>query len=373
MKRRRQAESKHSRKDLVEALVRLTPALSINNALDYTGLLSLRGDSIAAFDGEVGISFPFESGVRATIPAKPFIELMKKAKANDVTLNVSGGELQIRCGKLEAAITTSEITIPLPSTSEDGWEEIPAGYLNALEFASFCAADDISKGILSCVRAIGNEVTGCDTYRLMLARMEGSFPEGVQFFVPAAQAKTISSHKPTHFKVSEGIVHLINDGDGILSLMTMNGIYPDVSSVLVVEGEEIPLPASELLRILSSVEVLAEDALHAKGKKVMVEIETGKITCSSLSRHGRAKEEIEADCKVQTPITFFVNSTFLEDILPITSSMVHNDRMLKFEGGNFCYVACKITEAATSTEAATPPPQPRPTYANHDLDDDIPF
>jgi DNA polymerase III sliding clamp (beta) subunit (PCNA family) len=84
------------RKDLLERLDLITPALASHDLIPILTHFCFTGTEIVAFSDQIGASVPFKSEFRGGVPGVTMLQLLKASKAKDVELLAAENELQIK-------------------------------------------------------------------------------------------------------------------------------------------------------------------------------------------------------------------------------------------------------------------------------------
>ena len=337
-------QSKGNRGELDLKLGVVRGAMAANAAIEQAGYVMLGEGYLSAFDGEVSIHAYIETPLpKACVMAKPFMELVKRGAADQVELKMVGDQLHFKCGRTTATLPTKQLTHPFPVSMMNDleWFDIPNGFLSALSVCASACSTDISDGLLTTVKTRGNELYGCDRFRLAHYALAVE-PFAGWLYIPSSKVPLISKHEPDSLAVEQGMLHFLNKQGDCVSVATMTGTYPDAEKVLkqASTGPKLDLPTGPLADALGRVEILAQES--AVGRQVAVTIENGELICTAQSQYGWVKEVVPCtyDGKL---ISFHVHAEHLKYILNsgVGGQVVNSETMLKFESEGLEYVVCK--------------------------------
>lgn len=323
------------RQDLIQAIEYVKPGLSNTVSVEMSDNLIFTEDFITTFNGEVAVSHPFRTGLRAGVKADEFIKLLKKINSEEISLATSEDEIILEGGSTEAGFKFLP-GVEWPDTGiggiKDGdWKDLPKDLPDALKFCKFSVSTDISQGLLTCLRAEKGEMISCDRYRLTLYRMKGRMEET---YIPGNVVDDLIKHSPTHMTKAGEWVHFINKFGTIFTIRPLLGEYPPVKQLFDVEGEEAELPGKPLK------EMMGRAGIMAINNTVRIVIEPGKIICDGSNEQGWVKETMKTDYKGRL-ILFNINSKFLTEILEHSNKVIIGETALLFNGPQFQHVVCR--------------------------------
>jgi len=326
------------RQKLLDAINKIKPGISSNSIVEQSDLILFDETRLVSYNDEVAVSVPFESGIKGGIPSTELAKLLQKLTKDEIEVSQEEDQLVLKCGNTKAGLRIQEVEMPpLDFDSEKiEWHDLPKDFADAIKFCLFSAATDISKGVLTCLLVSKNVVASCDNYRLSRYEMSGEVSEDL--LIPNEAAKTLFNHRSDSFAKAFNWIHFDNSDEIVFSCRMMDGEYPDISKLFDVEGEELVIP-KELKDVLARTEILASDT--EVGKKIMITLSKGKMTCRGESIAGWVTETINAKYAGKK-MSFEVDPLHLSQILDHADIAKVSDSKIRFDGEKFIHVIALV-------------------------------
>jgi len=139
---------KISRTELLDKLLRVSPALLANESIPVMSHFWFTGTQLVAFNDQISISVPFESDLIGAVPGALFLSLLKNSKARDIRLEITDGVLKVRAGR------TSTFTLSLLDDDHIAFE-IPTP--KARQYFKPKRRQQFLDGIQSCLMSVGSD------------------------------------------------------------------------------------------------------------------------------------------------------------------------------------------------------------------------
>lgn len=321
------------RQELLKAINSIKPGLSENSIVQQADLVLFDTDRVMSYNDEIAVSMPFDSGIMGGIPANELLKLLQKMEKDEIKTTTKENQIIFQCGRTKAGFNVKEVEAPeLGIDDKIKWKNLPKDFIEAMMFCIFSAATDISKGILTCLKAEEKEMVTCDNFRLTQYKMASKVAPPL--LIPYQSARALINHQPVKFAISDNWLHFQGEDGSVLSCRTMEGDYPDIDHLFEVEGITVPLPP-ELKKTLGRTEVLAED--NETGKSISLTLDKGKITCHGESVEGWVTETIKTDYD-DKKVSFKINPGMLSQILDKVNEAQIGDTKIRFDGDNFVHV-----------------------------------
>jgi len=138
---------KISRIELLDKLLRVSPALLANESIPVMSHFWFTGTQLITFNDQISISVPFESELVGAVPGTLFLNLLKNSKARDIRLEVTDGKLKVRAGKTS--------TFNLSLLDDDFAFDIPTP--KARQYFKPKRRRQFLDGIKSCLMSVGSD------------------------------------------------------------------------------------------------------------------------------------------------------------------------------------------------------------------------
>jgi DNA polymerase III sliding clamp (beta) subunit (PCNA family) len=189
--------------------------------------------------------------------------------------------------------------------------------------------------ILTAVHITPEMMEASDRFRAAQYTIETNVENNI--LVPADYIPAILSITPTHFAVAQGWVHFKNTDSVICSarVLEIEQKFPDISSVMNVEGEVMKFP-SNIIDSIESAEVFGK-ATYELASRVDFTFKKGALIIESSGDFGWYKETIRTDYDGDD-MEFGITPSLFKYILQQKQTFVHTGRALLFSTDNWKYL-----------------------------------
>ncbi len=330
---------KINREELMSALRVVRPGLASKEMIEQSTSFAFMGERVVTYNDEISISHPVKDlNITGAIKAEELYELLGRLTGEEIGIRVTESEVIIRSGKARAGFTLQrEITLPLVKTEEiSSWKKLPEGLPAVMQFCLFSCSNDMSRPVLTCVHLQKDGVVeSCDNYRATRYRMDVGLPFD-NVLIPGKTVEKLVQYEVEEVAESAGWLHFRTGEGTVFSCRTVEGEYPDVGSVLPVDGEEVVFP-KEIGGVLERASVFLKDTFLLD-KAVSVHLKDRKALVRVKGESGWFEEEIAASYSGE-PIAFSVNPVFLQEVCEkVQTCYLTEGRVIKFVGGNWEHV-----------------------------------
>ena len=328
------------RTELIAALEEVKPGLANKDIIAQSTSFVFTSDSITTFNDEISVYKPFKTGIDGAVRANELYSLLGKIKDEDIEISIVDNELIVKAGRKKAGIKLeAEIMLPLDEVDIEHTDfvKLPANFLKAISIASYCAAKDLSKPLLTCVCICEEDVIASDDFRIIRVNFDKSINTD-PILLPASVVKSLIKYDVKKLSHSPGWIHFHADDGLIFSARVLAGNFPPVDQFFNVKGNGLHFP-SGILEILDRAGVFTVGSTN--GDFVSVTVEDRIMTIKGEGDYGWLQET--ANCKYRgDKIEFSVDPAFLIDILKDLKKCVVGDGALLFEGDNFKHVVSLV-------------------------------
>jgi DNA polymerase III sliding clamp (beta) subunit (PCNA family) len=330
---------KIQRQTLVDALALLRPGLSNKDIIESGRCFSFHGDRIVTYNDFLSVCVPLQTGIEGAIQAEEFYKLLDKIKADELELTLVENEVRIKAGKTRAGLRISSKLLPALEPQSD-FQELPEGFLQALNFCQFSASRDMTKPHLTCIHIQGQFVTSSDNYRITETWTER--PSPYDFLLPADAVQHLARYNPTHLALDPAWAHFLDEKTGVMFSCHLKAGEPmDVAKFFEVEGQVVTLP-EELADALERTKIMVEgDSIL--DLKINLRLESGRLICRGDKNIGWVEEDLTIKYQGE-PVSMMVNPLFLADILGRTREMMVTPQVCMFWGDNFRHLMLRVAE-----------------------------
>ena len=334
------------RTELIAALEEVKPGLATKDIIAQSTSFVFGYDIITTFNDEISVMKPFKTEIMGAVRANELYSLLSKIKDEEIEIGIIENELIVKGKRSKAGIKLeAEIMFPLDEVDIEHtkFTKLPDNFLKAISIASYCAAKDLSKPLLTCAYIDGDVVTASDDFRIIQVNFDAEV-KSEPILLPASVVKFLVKYDVKRLSHSPGWIHFHANAcpgflDGLIfSARVLAGKFPEVEQFLEVKGKELHFPAG-VLEMLDRAGVFTADS--ASGDFVSVIVEDRTMIIKGKGDYGWLEET--ANCKYKgEKIEFDVDPSFLIDILKNLRKCIVGNGALLFEGDNFRHVVALV-------------------------------
>jgi DNA polymerase III sliding clamp (beta) subunit (PCNA family) len=285
------------------------------------------------------------TGVQGAVDAKTFLALLKQLKTKEIDIEQKTGCLLIRSGKTkEASMAFSDIALPLEELSlkKGEWVEVPQDFVTALKHCRHLVSKDTNKPIIMCVHVMGGWMYGSDGRKLTRYDLGEEAELFHELTFPGDCANAIIKHNPTQCMVDDTWIYFGNDDDTVLSVRSMDGLYPFEKCDKVIDefdGHVIDFPV-DLGTVLKRADIFSRDDMSGR-VAVVVNLTEGTTIITSKNFVGMYREECKND--YQGPeLLFSFPPGMLLDMADDVKTVKVNKNAILFEADLYTHVIALI-------------------------------
>jgi len=330
------------RHEFLTAIDKIKPGLAKSALIEESEMVLFEPERIFSYNDEIAISCPFHSGLNGAIHAKELHQLLSRLKKDEIKVKKKGDEFQFVCGNTSAGFKMIEDMSPPPLGIDDikAWNKLPSDFSDALGFCVFSAASNIGMGLLTCVKAEGDEMLSCDNYRATQYQMKGKLAKGVCLYIPQSTVGPLINHGPNKVHVTQSWIHFINPEGITFSCRTMDGEFPDISALMSEKGSKVDLP-EDMKDIMARTETLTDQSAGQIERLIEINIVKGNMICRGEGPAGWVEEKTKIKYNGKK-LNFVINSHFFSQILDQVNEVQIGERYLTFNGENFNHVMLQL-------------------------------
>ena len=258
-----------------------------------------------------------------TIPSKALKQIISSFPDELLTIETSGYEVSITCGKRRVGIygTEAEDFPPIPTVESGLVGKFEAAVLrDAIKHVAFAAATEDSRPVLTGIKV---EITGqdftfaaADGFRLAVykGKLMEPISEDTSFIIPGRALQEVnrligSQQEPVEFTVTKSQVLFRLENVELVSQL-IQGTFPNYSQFIPQSYDtRVVVDLGEFLRATRTASIFANDI-------VRLQIAKGCLTVSAQSEGLDSKEDIDATVQgAEAKIAF--NSKYLAEVLDV--------------------------------------------------------
>ena len=329
---RRKEETGIKTAELISALSKIRSGISTKGLVDGFGNYSLDDDMIRTYNDHICVSYPFKTGVVASVKAENLNAVLSKIDGETVELSIVDNSLLINGGNTKAGLIKTEGVKHIPIEGE--WKDLPEDFLHGLSLCSFSAADTMSMGILYCIYVNKKKLYSSDNYRISRYELEKEI--GDIFLIPAKSAEEVSKFPVNKYLLDKSWVHFKSDSGVIFSCRIVDGVYKDVDRFFEVQGKEFALP-TDIKKYVDSSLVMA-DGKREFEKKIEMGISKDSITLRGETESGWIESKVPCQIDIEENFKVSINPVFLNEVLNKSTSIIVREGKALFKSENFQHV-----------------------------------
>lgn len=328
-----------NKKELQQALEIVKPGLANKETFEQSNAFAFINGKVVTYNDEISVSHTVKGlDITGAIQANELYKLLSKLKTEEIEIEVTDNEIQIKAGRAKAGLTLqSEIKLPIESIGKIGkWQTLPENFNKAMQFTMGSCSRNMTQPLLTCVHVSKEGCEATDNFRIAQYLFDTPM-KAESFIIPANSVAVICKMKPTHVTNGEGWVHFKNENGSVLSCRVFeNDEFPAVSQFMKVKGQKVTLPKS-------TIEILDRAMIFSKSdfmldETVSIKIDNKRFEISSKSTNGWFEEKVNIDYTGQ-PINFMITPYLMKDILNETLNCTVSEDRIKFEGKGWGYVS----------------------------------
>lgn len=340
------------RDSLLKCLVAVDAGLSPKDIIEQSSCYVLQKGRMWTFNDNVACSIVLPDGMESmecAIPAVEFRNLLSKLDEDDLDVSLGGegasrseDQLLLRMKRRRAGIRV-QLSVALPVGEikmPEEWVSVPEGFVDAVEAVGQVAGKGEELFVLCCVHITPKGFEACDNYQAIRYRL----PTGLSGSVLVKRDNLVEVAKlgVEQWALSKSWLHFRNSSGLEMSCRRWDQSYPDLGSLLKVEGCEGFLPKG-LDEAIQKAEVFVDT--RDVGVGLTVDLNSSRLLLRAEGMVGWYEERQKVDYSGE-PISFRIAPRLLREVCRKTSSCVIGDTKLKVVGEKYVYVSCLAVSAS---------------------------
>jgi len=329
------------KKEMVEAIGKVDPALKDGKLIEFAGLLIFDGKKLVSYGDDISVSVPLETGFTAAVKADEFSKLIQKIPGDDFEIELKDGQLVISAAGMKAGFSTVEFNEEaIPDWGQEQvkkWSKLTDNFTGNLRFCVFSASNDPSYGVLCNVKVEEEKLVSSDNYRITESILPKKLPKMKQsLLIPRKIALFLSGFDLEKFAITDACAHYQDKTGTVFTHRLIAEEYPDVSEHLDIEGSELKLP-STLTDALNRAKIIVSS--DGGTEQVEVFIEKDKVLIRGEGIDSWIEEPIKHKYDGDA-LHFVASPEHLVQILSYSNEAVIGENAILFSGVNFRHAVC---------------------------------
>jgi hypothetical protein len=318
--------------DLVEALGKIRGGISTKGIVEGFGNYSFDNDMVRTYNDHLCISYPFKTGIVASVNADALNGVLNKIGDTEIVLSIDDNSIVISGTKTRAGLITTDIAKHI--TISGAWQTLPKDFIHGLSLCAFSAADNMSMGLLYCLFVENNKIYSSDNFRISRYEMESDMQ--VKFLIPSRSAEEVTKFDVKEFSLDDSWIHFKSDNGAIFSCRIVAGNYKDVNPFFQTQGKEFTLP-QEIRKYVDASLIMAEGKREFE-KRIEMTVSPKLITIKGETQIGWIESKVPCDIDIEEEFKISINPIFLNEILSKTTKVIVGEGKALFQSENFDHV-----------------------------------
>lgn len=288
--------------------------------------------SVSAFNGDVAITYPVETGIQALVRANDLISLLKKMRkfSNEINLSVSESSLHVNTAdsKTELAVVIDpEIEERLiavhASVGSLKWMDLPDNFCDAATICSMAASKRESQFTLACVYFNEENALASDNDKVSWTILDKPVKP---MLIKASCIKFITAINPVEYSGSKSFFHFRDKDGAVVSVRKVTGVYPvEYMDMFDFKGIVFSIPQTE--KTVGAIEMLSV-FVDYKSPSVIVNVQKG--VCIISASNGRGSSKFKVGIKYNgNPFSFQIGPDVLSELLKHSTDITIGDNIAK--------------------------------------------
>ena len=316
-----------NKKDLIEALKIVQPAVTEQSLTAQNNLIIFNRKTVKAYNDEILITTPIKVPIKGAVPAKELFTLLQKIKGDTIKIKQKGNSLEVSNKTTVATLKMEELKgLKVENTSK--WYSLPKDFLKGIDYCKFSLAGQ--GDVLNNIYISTDKIISCDNFRITQYIMkDGAFEK--DFLISSSTIEPLITLKPTSFALDNHWIFFKNKNKATLYIKRTGAKYPNIKAILNSsnKGTKVKLP-KELKDGLLRAKILSEEDTTTGNNMINITIKDNKLTCYGKCALGQIEESIKIDYKGKK-LSFTIVPDFLIEILEMTQTMLVEDSCLIFK------------------------------------------
>jgi DNA polymerase III sliding clamp (beta) subunit (PCNA family) len=326
-----------NRQEFLTALEIVRPGLSKNETIQQATSFCFMQGRVVTYNDELSISHPLANcEIEGAIKADKLYSFLNKIKKEELDLSIKENEVILTTGRAKAGLPLqTEIKLPLEEVSDKKkWKPLPENFLKFLSFAMTSCSKSQATPILTCVHVTKNVIEASDNYRMIQCNLSEEL-QVKEFLIPVKSSVEVIKLQPTKISEGKGWVHFQTEEGTVISCRVFEDKYPDLNSLLKVEGEKITFPKT-LEEVLDSAGVFSKQQ-NILDESISLTLGEKRLKIRAESDEGWYENEVNMNY-TGSPVKINVTPYLLKNIISETLDCVLSKHKLCFEGDGWKYI-----------------------------------
>jgi hypothetical protein len=324
-----------NRKELLRVLESVSPGLSAAEAVEQGNCFVFRDRTVTTFNDEICCRHDTLLDFEGAVPAKPFIETLRKLTEEEIDVKIVNGEIAIKGNRRKAGCRMqSDILLPCHAVeAPKTWTDVVPAFGEALVLVSDAAAKEDDNFSLTCVNITPDYVEACDAFQAIRYAVDTGVTQNV--LVKQSACKALNGLGVAAIAETEAWIHFKTFTGLTISARKYIEEFPDISNIFVTESTgNLTLPGS-IVDALAKALIFATES--ASGKQAIFRLKEGKMLIRGENQDGWYEEFREVNYSGPS-MSFAVNPKYVASLLKHDMACEVTESSLRITGDSFTLV-----------------------------------
>ncbi len=327
--------------ELLNALNKVRPGLASRELIEQSTSFAFVGNQVVTYNDEISISHPVPGmDVTGAVKAQALFGFLNKVKTDVIDMEWQDNQVIIKAGRAKAGLVF-EAQVKLPLQEEIGninkWMALPDKFIEALKLCYPCTSKDMSRPIITCVHISDNIVEASDTFQIIRYTLPAKVPGVKSVLIPANSIRELIRYAIIEMAVSGSWVHFRTEDGTIFSTRTIEGVFPDTTPFLEINGDEFLFPDT-MKGALDKASIFSRnDLTPGEIPTVSIQVTDARITVIAKNDHGWFEEKLKSSFQGRS-FTFFIGIEFLITLFDRLQTCIISQDKIGFSGKNWQHI-----------------------------------
>ena len=332
---------KFDRQDLLRTLESCSAGLNTKENMEQSSCYVFMDGVLHTYNGEIlcrvavtnaiGEACPF----RCAVPAKTFIDTLRKSPDEELNIEVVDNRLTIKgTGRKQNIKISTDILLETSEVESPGdFTDLPPIFSEALGMVAGCAAEDAEPFALNCVDFTPRGIQATNKYQAMRFVVATGSTEP-HIMVRATSCKALNGIGAAAVSYTRDWIHWKTYSGLVISVRRLGEDYPDITAIFTeAKTGELVLPGS----LADVIDRAMAFVLEKKDdQRIILQVRENNVIVRAESVHGDSEEEkpiVYSGVHMDLQVNPAVLSVILKHGAPITIC----ESCLRIRGDGFLY------------------------------------
>jgi hypothetical protein len=327
---------KINREELLKQLQAVTPGLSPKELIEQSSCFVFKDNKVITYNDEIACIHDCCLAAEGAIMAKSFITILQKLSEEELEVEQVDGELILSGKRRKVGVRMEqEILLPIDTLEQPKhWQDLSEDFNDAVKRVKFCAGNDMSQFITTCINITPDFLEASDNYQAGRFTVTTGIKDSI--LVKKTSLSYIVSLDMTQMSETKSWIHFKNPSGLVLSCRKYIEDYPteELSKHLQVKGTKTQLPKG-IKDAVAKAEVFSME--NVDDNFVTIHLQENKLRIKGKGVSGWYTESKKIKYKGEE-MSFTISPQLLADVSKNYNECEITKDKIKVNSGKFSYV-----------------------------------